>query len=420
MTDPAAPPATDRRVGRAGGAGVAAAAAIAALAGLAVQVLAARHLTPAQNADFLAFWSLLFAGYALATGLQNETTRAVRAAIVAPSDGRRRPRVMLIAVAVGLLGALVMALVAGVGGERILHADAGAAVALLAAGMLGAAGQGGTTGSLAGRGSWRLFALFSAAEPLVRLLLVAAAVLLGAGLLGLEAATAAAGVTWLVLTLALAPARPVWRLRADADTGRYVARLLGAMAGAGANGILMVGFPTLVKLTTEPLVYAGAAPLILAVSMTRAPLLIPLNAFQGVVITQVVEAPRRTTRTLVKAAGLILAVAAAGAALAAAVGPALMELVFGGGYRVAGQVLASLTLAAGVLAVLVLAGAVALALRRHVAYVLGWSVAVVVSLAMLLLPLGLETRVVVSLVVGPVCGIAVHAAAIRRAVRRTV
>ncbi|MHB1063485.1 MAG: polysaccharide biosynthesis protein [Georgenia sp.] len=419
MSEPAAA-ATGRRVGRADGAGVATAAAIAALAGLAVQVMAARQLTPAQNADFLAFWSLLFAGYAVATGLQNETTRSVRAAMLAPGIEPGRPRVMVVAVAVGLAGALVMALVAGIGGERILHTDAGAAAALLAAGMIGAAGNGGTTGSLAGRGSWRLFAFFSAVEPLVRLVLVAAAVLAGAGLLGLEAATAAAGVTWLVLTLLLPRARTVWSLRADSGHSRYAARLLGAMAGAGANGILMVGFPTLVKVTTDAAVYAGAAPLILAVSMTRAPLLIPLNAFQGVVITQVVEAPRRTTRTLVKASGLILAVAAGGAALAAAVGPWLMELVFGDGYRVAGPVLAALTFAAGVLAVLVLAGATTLALRRHVAYVVGWSVAVVLSLAMLLLPLGLEARVVISLVVGPLSGIAVHVGAIRGAVGRSV
>ena len=94
-------------------------------------------------------------------------------------------------------------------------------------------------------------------------------------------------------------------------------------------------------------------------------------------------------------------------------------LIFGSGYALPGIWIALLTADAGLLAVLTMTGTTALALSRHGIYLSGWAVASVVSCLGLFLPMPLESTVVLSLAIGPLCGIAVHTLGIVRAVRRS-
>jgi O-antigen/teichoic acid export membrane protein len=74
----AASPGPRRQFG-VGDAGWLGAATVLAAAGVfVVQVLAARVLTAADAANFLSFWSVVFLGYAAASGVQAELTRLVR------------------------------------------------------------------------------------------------------------------------------------------------------------------------------------------------------------------------------------------------------------------------------------------------------------------------------------------------------
>ncbi|NKY08378.1 hypothetical protein HF998_15555, partial [Cellulomonas hominis] len=77
-----------------------------------------------------------------------------------------------------------------------------------------------------------------------------------------------------------------------------------------------------------------------------------------------------------------------------------------------------LTASACALALLTLTGAAVLALGRHAAYALGWLAATVVSAALLVLPGDLNPRAVLSLAVGPLVGVLVHAFVVRREIVR--
>ena len=102
---------------------------------------------------------------------------------------------------------------------------------------------------------------------------------------------------------------------------------------------------------------------------------------------------------------------AAGAA--ALLGPWLMTVVLGVDYRVAGGVLAALTMTAALLALLTLSGAATLALDGHRAFAVGWGLATVVSAAALLVPGPLAVRIAVSLAAGPLVGLVVHVSHVR-------
>jgi len=155
------------------------------------------------------------------------------------------------------------------------------------------------------------------------------------------------------------------------------------------------------------------------VTLTRAPLLVPLTAMQGNLIAHFVDERAQRLRALIAPGALIGGIGAVGVAAAGLVGPWFLRVVFGPQYQASSTLLAWLTAAAVAIAMLTLTGAAAVAAALHRAYSLGWVGATLASGLLLLLPLPLETRTVVGLLCGPLVGIAVHLAALARAGRFT-
>ena len=160
-----------------------------------------------------------------------------------------------------------------------------------------------------------------------------------------------------------------------------------------------MGFPVLLKLTSNQLGAQGGV-VILAVTLTRAPLLVPLTAMQGNLIAHFVDERSRPASGADRAGGASSAASArSGCWRPALVGPWLLRVAFGPQYHAGSALLAWLTAAAVAIAMLTLTGAAAVAAALHRAYSLGWVGATVASGLLLLLPLPLQTRTVVAPVV---------------------
>ena len=95
-------------------------------------------------------------------------------------------------------------------------------------------------------------------------------------------------------------------------------------------------------------------------------------------------------------------------------GPWRLRTPFGPEYVAGGALLAWLTTAAIVIALLTLTGAATVAATQQRAYAAGWIGATLASALLLLLPLDLETRNVVALTCGPLEGVVVHLTALSR------
>jgi hypothetical protein len=91
----------------------------------------------------------------------------------------------------------------------------------------------------------------------------------------------------------------------------------------------------------------------------------------------------------------------------------VLRLVFGAGYHATGRLFVELVVSGLVLGVVTLTGWTALALGRHTVFVSGWLLTVVATSALLTVPLSLEGRVSLALVVGPLFGVALHLAGLR-------
>ena len=412
------PVVSQRTITPRGAALVGLASALSAVSGYLILVIAARTLGPARNADFLVYWSLLFGMFGIIGGLQQETTRSVRAADLNPVPDRRPVRVLPVSLLVGAGAAVVVGATSFAWSAPALGSRAWPLVATLCLAVPAYAGASSVVGALSGQRSWQAYSALVSSEAMARLVLVALVALAGAPGRGLEMASAAAAAVWMVFILGSPTGRRAAQAVGDSSRGQFLNRTGHAMVAAGSSTVLLVGFPILLRLTSSEVERTVAAPLVLAITLTRAPLLMPLNAYQGVAIAHFLKERDRGITALLRPAATVLGVGALGAAAAYFVGPAIMSGFFGAGYRVDGRLLAGLTLAAVCRALLTLTGSATLAAERHKAYALGWFLASAASVALVMTDLPLATRSVLSLCIGPLVGIGIHLVAVRHAPAR--
>lgn len=408
---------------------------LAAASTLVVTMIAQRALTGSELTEFLLFWSALFTVTGVITGLQPEITRAVGTARThAAADGvasahpaPQGARVVTVAAALGAVaGALVLVSSPLWAGQQIPH-SAAVGVTVMAVGVFLYALQATISGVAAGEDRWYLFATVGGLESAGRLLLMLAVALFIPSLAGLEVVTVIPMGLWLILALVTFSGRRLWVARADVPAGRLTVNILWSFLSSAAAAMLMMGFPNVLKASgaaeSEPVVLGT---LILAISITRSPIMIPLQAFQGVAVSAFLKQRHRPVAAFIKPAAAVVAVGAVGALAAYLVGPLLFRLIYPpaagteSAYEAAasGLSLGALVFASALLALMTLSGNMALAVNQHRIYLAGWVVAAVVTLGLaFLLPAPLVPRAVVALAVGPVCGFVVHMVGVSMASR---
>lgn len=396
------------------------ATAVTALCGYGVIYLAARDLAPSGFSVFGVFWGAFGLVSGAAFGLLQETTREIRACSiggpyleVAPA---KRTHPLRVATLIGVVAAVVIAGTAPLWSGRVFVEERWLSVALLSVGLAGFCVHTTLLGMLAGINQWTQYGALMVTDAVIRVAMAAATVALGWRLTGFLWATVAGALAWLILLVASPATRAAARLLTPGGTATFLRGAAHSITAAGASAILVMGFPVLLKLTSAELGAEGGV-IILAVTLTRAPLLVPLTAMQGNLIAHFVDERSDRVRALIAPAGIVAAIGAVGVLAAGAVGPWLLRFAFGPQYHASSALLAWLTGAAVAIAMLTLTGAAAVAAALHRAYSLGWVGATVASGLLLLLPLSLQTRTVVGLLCGPLVGIGVHLVALSRAGR---
>ena len=395
---------------------------LAAVSTLVVTMIAQRALNGSELTEFLLFWAALFTVTGIITGIQPEITRAVGTArtqtVSAEGSAPQGARVVTVTAALGAIaGALVLVSSPLWAGQQIPH-SAAVGVTVMAVGVFLYALQATMSGVTSGEDRWYLFAAVGGLESAGRLILMLAAALLIPSLAGLEAATVIPMGLWLILAFVTVSGRRLWVARADVPARRLTTNILWSFLSSAAAAVLMMGFPNVLKASgaaeREPVVLGT---LILAISITRSPIMIPLQAFQGVAVSAFLKQRHRPVAAFIKPAAAVVAVGAVGALAAYLVGPLLFRLIYPpaagaeSAYEAAasGITLGALVFASALLALMTLSGNMALAVNQHRIYLAGWVVAAAVTLSLaFLVPAPLVPRAIVALAVGPVCGFVVH------------
>jgi O-antigen/teichoic acid export membrane protein len=403
-------------VTRASVARVGTATAVTALCGYAVIYLAARNLAPTGFSVFGVFWGAFGLVTGAANGLLQETTREIRSTLYLPAlPDPQGPRThpLRIAAMVGAAAAVVIAGSSPLWSGRVFVEARWLSVALLSVGLAGFCVHATLLGMLAGTNRWTQYGSLMVTDAVIRVSVATATFVIGWGLTGFLWATVAGAVAWLLMLLTSPSARAAAHLLAPSTTATFLRGAAHSITAAGASAILVMGFPVLLKLTSTELGAAGGV-VILAVTLTRAPLLVPLTAMQGNLIAHFVDERSNRLRALLAPAAIVGGIGAFGVLAAGVVGPWVLRVAFGAQYLASSALLAWLTAAAVAIAMLTLTGAATVAAALHRAYALGWVGATVASGMLLLLPLPLQTRTVVGLFCGPLVGIGVHLVALAR------
>lgn len=386
-----------------------------AVSNFGILFVVARNLDVARNEEFLVFWSLLFGLFGVLSGIQNEATRATSA----PS--RRGSHVIAAGISWGLLAMLVVALSAPIWSPHLLPRSGAPAAVTLALTALLYPVYVSVIGGLGGSRRWDWYGGSLLIEVGLRVLLVIGVAMTTADLVGFEVASAAAVVTVVIILVVSSPSRRAWGSRTDVGYTRLLRNGALAMSSTAFTALLVTGYPVLLKATNptgslglphdEAAAITGAC--ILAISLTRAPIMMPLTAFVGVAISAFTQHTGTVWSAVRRPFILLAAVGLAGAAAAWPIGPWFLQL-FKHEYSLPGWYFTALVASSVLLAWLTILGALALATNRHATYSAGWGVALIVAAGTLLLPGSLLEVTAMSLALGPAAGCLVFFLALGR------
>jgi O-antigen/teichoic acid export membrane protein len=177
------------------------------------------------------------------------------------------------------------------------------------------------------------------------------------------------------------------------------------MVATACSAALVAGFPVLLQLTSPHGLGAEAGTVIAVVTVTRAPLLLALNAYQALLIRRFTLERGHLRGELRRIVVPTIALATLLTALAWLLGPWALRLVFGAAFSPSRALVAGLAANAGLLVLLSICALAVLSLGSQRTYAAVWLAATVVSVLALTLPLGVEARTMLALAVGPAVGI---------------
>lgn len=383
---------------------------IAGIAGYAIQLIAPTALGSDDYVAFTVFWSTMYLGGAAISGVQQEISRAVRPAEGSPGGGRVLVRFGLAAAVIAAAAAVIASSVLG---DAVLAGPRGPVALALVIGFVGYLATSILTGVSYGLHLWRAVATGVIVDALVRvaLLLVGFAFGWGPDVLALLIAVPfglAAVLVWVVF-------RRRFRSSVALDIGpqRLAVHVVSAVVAAAASGVMISGLPMLIGVTSWAAPATETGAILLALTVTRAPIVVPVIAFQSFLIATVFRAGGASAARLLR----VVAVIIAGGVLLAVVGwfagPWVVGLLSSGRYALSPAGAAVIVFSAALVAAMCVTGPALIALRRHTVNAIGWSVASVLTVLALWLADG-EYRIPLALLGAPAVGLVVHLIAVLR------
>lgn len=385
---------------------VLAATGIAGASGYAIQILAPALLREANAyLTFSAFWSVLFLLGSAVGGIQQEVARATRPAEPSTTPGsiRRFTLVSAVVVAAGTT-AVGLAVGAAAFGQHFLPV-----LSALVVGLLGYVLTAVVTGLLYGLGALGVVASLIAVDAALRGGAVVVGLWVGASIDVLAYLVALPFGLAVALIWSISRGRVVGHYVLDVSEARLARNSLSTVIAAASIGVMVTGMPLLFRTLLSDASATVLASLTLVVTLTRAPLIIPLMALQSYLVVGFRDAPAAAPRRVRAYLCSALAVGVIAAFLSAAFGPWAVDFISGARYSVSGLTSAAVAISATLVGCLCITGPALLAENRHRPYTAGWVVSALATVACLaVVPATPEVRALTALLAAPALGLVVH------------
>lgn len=259
-------------------------------------------------------------------------------------------------------------------------------------------------GLLSGTGRWQTFGWLISAEAAARLLVVIVTACFGDIVSGLMYAAIAGAIVTPIMLLATPAGRDCRRLRADLPMPQFLMLALAATARSAVPSALIAGAPALLRFLqpdVEPLVLGN---LMLALTMVRGVLLTPVTSFQNALTAYFRERLSRGMRSLVVPMLWVILVGIPASLLLWFLGPIFLQLI-GPTYSLSGEAILQLSLGAVATSMLYVTSAAVRARHNYRADSAGWTVALITTIAVLLVVADPLTATTSALIFGALAGV---------------
>lgn len=380
---------------------------VAGIAGYLITWLVPLIAGAESYAVFAVFWSFLYLLVGMFSGVQQEITRAT---IPVPAGGRQAHpgKARNLGVSIGI-GVIVVALGSSpLWADRVFPGHGIALVLPLAAAVASYVLVATLSGTLYGIGKWGGIGALTMLDAVLRLIAI------GIGLIFTHDVVALAWLAALPFGFSLAIVWAVIRRtvvgRSDVDSG-YRSLLWNSgrtVVAAAAMGILISGFPLILSITSPGVQPVAYSTMVLAITMSRAPLIVSIQALQSLLLVRFKQQGGAGRRFFWLVLGGIAGGGVVIAGLGYLLGPFAFDLLYAAKYDVPGPLVAALVLSSAVVAALSVTGSAVLARDLHFGYALGWVLAALTTIGLLLVPAPFGTRTLLALLLPPFVGLAAH------------
>jgi len=384
---------------------------ISGAAGYLLQILMPLWLdTPDTYLRFGVFWATTFLLVSMISGVQQEVSRAVT---LRPngdahlsdvrSGGARRTLGGSAAAFVGLaiLAALIVTLI---GGRSLFGGDVVTLGGALLIACVGYTLVAVLSGVFYGIEAFGFAAATTVLDATLRFALVLAIALLGLGLVPIAYGVAIPfALTALLIGLAT-QSKLRGRVRIDVGVRALVVNAGQAMLAALATGVLISGLPTILSLTSLALGETALAGIVLALTLTRAPLVIPLLALQSYLVVSYRKALNRARTRALQLSAAIAVLSVLLASIIWAFGPWALGAIYGGEFALTGVQLALVIASGGATAGLCAVAPALLSQGRHPQFLGVWAISAIATVVALLFTSGSVEATLGAIALGPLIG----------------
>lgn len=382
------------------------ATAIAGVASYAVTILVPNRIGLAEYAIFAVFWSSIYLVVGALGGIQLEVTRAT---VVAPLGSfRSTSRASRFGIIAGILVFVTIVATAPLWKRSVFPVEGWNLVWPLAVGAASFVMVAVLAGSLYGVMAWMPLALMISVDSLLRLVSLSITLILTRDIVALAWAVAVPFPVALLVLWPVIRRSMVCRSKLDVGYGALSWNVARTVVAASATAVMVSGFPLLLGLTSGTESRGVLGMFIVAITLTRAPLIIVAMSLQSYLIVHFRDDTSRFWRHFLGILGLTTT---AGALLAAAgwrVGPVVYHFLFPDKLQPDGPFFAILVGSSVLVAALCITAPAVLALSNHRIYSIGWVGAALATIVSLVLPLDFASRTITALLVGPSVGLVIH------------
>lgn len=378
---------------------------ISGLTGYVAVWVAAQHLIPTEYTDFSILWSTIFFIVGALSGLQQEITRSTTRGESDDSMVIAKPRFFLMAFSVSLGVFCLVVFLSLLGVFNIVSGGNIPTNYAISFGLAFFVFLSVLLGTMYGRQKWKIIAIIVAGEGITRLLLISVTLFIPSLSSFLPWAIVLPFGLTVFLTVPLWKASVKEKLNLDVSYIGLTKNSLVTIGASAATAVLISGFPLILRITTQETELVLLAPIVLVVMLVRAPLVVLAQSMQNFLIVKFSGPMKLAIKLFLSLTAALVVFALIAAVVAMIIGPQIIQMVFGTEYEPSGIVLSTVLFSSGILAIQIVSGSLVLARGHHGNYILGWMVSAITTIASLMIPLGVESRVMLALVVGPIAGI---------------